>query len=882
MNSNEPKTIHRHDYQPPPFLIDQVELLFDLNEERTVVTSRLAIRRNHTVGSPATKPLVLAGRQLILRSLSLDGRQLFETDYQVDGESLTITEVPAAFRLEIITEINPKANTALEGLYLSSGNFCTQCEAQGFRKITYFLDRPDVLARYRTTIIADRQRYPVLLANGNLVAQDNRPNDRHEATWEDPFPKPCYLFALVAGNLVQIADRFTTASGRQVALHIYVEQQNRDKCDHAMSALKKAMRWDEETYGLEYDLDCYMIVAVDDFNMGAMENKGLNIFNSRYVLARPDTATDADFQGVEGVIAHEYFHNWTGNRVTCRDWFQLSLKEGLTVFRDQEFSAATMGRAVKRIEDVRLLRSSQFPEDRGPLAHPVRPDSYVEINNFYTTTVYNKGAEVIRMLQTLIGAGAFRRGLNLYLERHDGQAATIEDFIEAMAEVSGRDFSQFCRWYSQAGTPLLAVETCHDPRQQTFTLTLRQSCPSTPGQEQKLPFHLPVVVGLLDAEGREISLQLAGEAMPAGGSRVLELREAEETFQFMGVAELPVLSCLRGFSAPVILKIDYADENLAFLLAHDGDDFNRWEAGQQLAVRIMLGLLAERRAGHQLSIPSVFSEALRQVLVQREIDPALRALALTLPTETYVGEQLEVIDPLAIHEVREFMAHSLATVLRDDLLVVYEHNTDPGPYSPEPEAIGRRSLKNVCLGYLMKLADPTSQDLGLRQFHLGANMTDVLAALNGLANSDHPQRQATLDAFYRQWSAEPLVLDKWFAVQAAAGRPDTLTTVEQLLEHPAFTWQNPNRVRALIGTFCHGNPASFHEAGGAGYGFLADQVLMLNGSNPQIAARLLTAMTRWRRYDEARQELMCGQLERIAAADGLSRDVYEIAAKSLA
>ena len=876
-----PKTKYRQDYQPPVFIIDQVNLTFDLAEENTLVTSRLAIHRNPAVDQPS--PLVLDGRRLELESVAMNGRPLSAADYLVDEESLTIEKVPAAFELQLVTRINPRANTALEGLYLSSGNFCTQCEAEGFRKITYYLDRPDVLARFRTTIRADYRRYPILLSNGNLVDHGELADGRHFTTWEDPFNKPCYLFALVAGDLVEIRDEFTTRSGRKVSLHIYVEDRNRHKCTHAMRSLKKAMRWDEETYGLEYDLDRYMIVAVDDFNMGAMENKGLNIFNSKYVLAEPETATDADFQGIEGVIAHEYFHNWTGNRVTCRDWFQLSLKEGLTVFRDQEFSASVIGRAVKRIEDVRILRNAQFPEDRGPLAHPVRPDSYVEINNFYTVTVYNKGAEVIRMIQTLIGPELFRRGLRLYLQRHDGQAATIEDFVAAMAAVSGRDFSQFCRWYSQAGTPDLRVRTDYNPGDETFTVNLRQSCHPTPGQEKKEPFLIPVTVGLLDRQGESLPLRLAGEEKTmAGDSLVLECAESESSFQFINVASKPVLSCLRGFSAPVKLDMDYSDADLAFLLAHDPDEFNRWEAGQQLAVRIMLRLLTDLESGRKLVLDKIFSEAVMLVLADDRVNPALRALAVTLPTENYLGEQLEQVDPAAVHQVREFVLRELALSGSEKWLEIYQQMTDEGPYSLEPAAMARRRLKNVCLSYLMKGDDPENQELAVKQYRQADNMTDVLAALTCLADSDHPQRQPSLDDFYRCWHHDPLVLDKWFAVQAASSRPDTLEKVRKLLRHPDFTLDNPNRVRSLVGVFSQGNLAAFHPESGGGYAFLSDQVLKLDSRNPQIAARLLTAMTRWRRYDDSRRQLMRAQLERIANTEGISKNVYEISTKSLA
>ncbi|MBW1645425.1 MAG: aminopeptidase N [Deltaproteobacteria bacterium] len=758
--------IYLRDYRPPAFLVDRVELEVRLAPLGTRVAARLSVRR-HPAAGPAAADLVLAGRELRLQSVALDGRRLAADRFRVDQESLTVFAVPASFSLETVVEVDPRDNTSLEGLYLSRGNYCTQCEAEGFRKITYYLDRPDVLATFRTTIIAEQNKCPVMLANGNLVDAGPLSGGRHFATWEDPFRKPCYLFALVAGKLVEIRDDYTTASGRPVSLHIYVEERNRDKCAHAMRSLQKAMRWDEETYGLEYDLNRYMIVAVDDFNMGAMENKGLNVFNSKYVLARPETATDSDYQAIEGVIAHEYFHNWTGNRVTCRDWFQLSLKEGLTVFRDQEFTADVQGRAVKRINDVRLLRNVQFPEDRGPLAHPVRPASYVEINNFYTATVYHKGAEVIRMLHTLVGAAAFRRGLRLYLERHDGQAATIEDFVAAMAAVSGRDFGQFMRWYDQAGTPVLEAAGDYDPEKQSYTLRLRQFCPPTPGQEQKEPFHLPVVMALLDRrDGRELPLYREGEAAadPPPTTMVLELRQVSEEYCFERLREEPLLSCLRNFSAPVELRLDYRDDELAFLLAHDSDEFNRWEAGQRLALRLLL----RRLDGREEKLPAAFAAAWRRVLLAGELDPAFRALAVTLPAETYIGEQLPVVEPPAVFQVREALRRQLAAALLADWLAVYRQLADPGPYTVDPAAMARRSLRNTCLAYLVRSGEKEMQDLAWQQYQQQANLTDVLAALTCLADSDHPRRQEALDDFYRRWRHEPLMLDKWFAVQAAA------------------------------------------------------------------------------------------------------------------
>jgi aminopeptidase N len=879
MTDTQHNQIYLKNYQPPAYLVESVELIFDLGEESTIVKSRLHLRRNPAGMGGA---LILDGNELILRSLQLDRRPLAAHEYAVTEETLTIFEVPEQFQLMVETEIKPQQNTSLEGLYTSSGNFCTQCEAEGFRKITYYPDRPDVMALFTVSILADKAKYPVLLSNGNLVASLDLPDGRHLAKWEDPFKKPAYLFALVAGNLVRIADTFVTASGREVQLHIYVEERNRHLCAHAMASLKKAMRWDEETYGLEYDLDIYMILAVDDFNMGAMENKGLNIFNSKYVLANPETATDADFQGIEGVIGHEYFHNWTGNRVTCRDWFQLSLKEGLTVFRDQEFSADMTSRAVKRIEGVRILRNAQFPEDAGPMAHAVRPASYVEINNFYTTTIYNKGAELIRMYHTLLGPEGFRQGLRLYLERFDGQAATTDDFLQAMAEAGGRDLQQFSLWYSQAGTPELKVDSAYDEARQVYTLKVRQSCPATPEQTHKEPFHIPLALGLLDGDGNDLPLQLEGEAAPGEATRVLELRREEEVFRFVGLPAEPVPSLLRGFSAPVKLRLETSDRDLAFLMAHDSDPFNRWEAGQRLAVRIMLGLIEEFLAGRAPTLDAGFIAAFRRSLLDPQADPALLAQALLLPAESYLAEQMAVADPEAIHRVREFIRRTLAQSLREDFVQVMEAHTLAGPYSIEPAAVGRRSLKNLCLAYLMTLEAPEIVARCHDQARRADNMTDVSAALFCLANSEATVRDQALEAFYRKWQHEPLVVDKWFTLQATSKRPDTLENVKRLMAHPAFNIKNPNKVRALIGAFCHGNPARFHDRSGAGYVFHGEQVLAIDRLNPQVAARLLGAITRWHKYDEARQGMMRAQLERIAATPGISRDIYEIASKSLA
>jgi aminopeptidase N len=687
----------------------------------------------------------------------------------------------------------------------------------------------------------------------------------------------------VAGDLVSIEDSFVTRSGRSVKLQIFVEERNKDKCSHAMESLKKSMKWDEERFGLEYDLDIYMILAVDDFNMGAMENKGLNIFNSKYVLAKPDSATDADYEGIEAVIGHEYFHNWTGNRVTCRDWFQLSLKEGLTVFRDQEFSADMASRAVKRIQEVRILRNAQFPEDGGPMAHPVRPDSYVEINNFYTTTVYNKGAEVIRMMHSLLGEDGFCKGMDLYFERFDGQAVTCDDFVSAMEDASGIDLKQFRLWYSQAGTPELSVRDKYDEKTGVYELTIKQSCRPTPGQDDKKPFHIPFALGLLDRKGKDRPLQLEGEShLDETETILLSLHKEEETYRFTGIFHRPIPSLLRSFSAPVKLGFNYSDEDLAFLMANDSDSFNRWEAGQKLGLNIILALINDFREGKALKVSRLFVDAFSPALTDYYTDKARLAEALTLPTEGYIAEQMEIVDPDAIRFVREFMRKELATQLENKLVTVYKANIDDGEYNIDADSVGRRSLKNTSLAYLMTLGKPDIIETCMKQFSSAGNMTDVMAALGLLANYDGIEREETLQLFYEKWKSDPLVIDKWFSIQASSRLPGTLDRVKSLMRHPAFNIKNPNKVRSLIGAFSHGNMAAFNNAAGTGYEFLADQVLVLDGFNRQVAARMAGALSRWKRYDKSRQNLMKAQLERIKESKGLSNDVYEIVTKSLA
>ncbi|QNM95978.1 aminopeptidase N [Chitinimonas koreensis] len=882
LDATAPQPIQLKDYLPPAFLIDKVDLTFDLDEDHSRVTSRLVLHRNPA--HPDTRaPLRLDGRELELEALRLDGEPLDGSRYELDAESLTIASMPDNAILEIVTVIHPETNTSLNGLYRSGANFYSQCEAEGFRKITYYLDRPDVMARFTTTIVADKAKWPVLLSNGNKVGEGALDRNRHWVKWVDPFKKPAYLFALVAGKLSKLADKFTTASGREVALEIWVEPADLDKCDHAMASVKKSMAWDEQRYGLEYDLDTYMIVAVGDFNMGAMENKGLNIFNTKYVLARPDTATDIDFDGIESVIAHEYFHNWTGNRVTCRDWFQLSLKEGLTVFRDQEFSADMGSAPVQRIEAVRALRTHQFAEDAGPMAHPVRPESYIEINNFYTVTVYEKGAEVVRMYQTLLGRDGFRRGMDLYFKRHDGQAVTCDDFRAAMADANGYDLDQFARWYSQAGTPRLTVRGRYDAAARSYTLEVAQSCPATPGQAEKLPFHIPLALGLVGPDGADLPLRLAGETEATAGTRVLSVKGARETFVFEDLAVEPVPSLLRNFSAPVQLDFPYTRAQLIHLLAHDGDAFCRWEAGQTLMLQDLQGLIEAARAGKPLALADDFVAAMRQVLADEALDPALVALMLTLPAETYLadgqaGHGLD-IDPDAIRAGREAMKLGLAQALRGEFKQAYVRLQDDGPYRFEAAAVARRSLRNVALSYLGELDEPVLIELAGKQYAAANNMTDAQAALAVLVN--WAEGDAALAAFAAKWAHDALVMDKWFTLQAGSRRLGTVAQVQRLMQHPAFSLANPNKVRSLVGAFVHNNLAGFHAADGSGYDFAADTILAVDKLNPQMAARLAGCFNRWKKLEPGRRGLMHAAIERVAGHAGLSRDVYEIVSKNL-
>ncbi|MGX9855962.1 aminopeptidase N [Limimaricola variabilis] len=849
MTQHDPRTVFLRDYTPPAYLVEEVRLTFRLAPHATRVLSEIRFRPNPDA---ADRDFFLHGEQLKLVSAHVDGAPV--TPELVEG-GLRLDAPDAAFTFAAEVEIDPENNTALEGLYRSNGMYCTQCEAEGFRKITFYPDRPDVMAPFHVRIESD---LPVLLSNGNEVARGEG-----FAEWYDPWPKPSYLFALVAGDLVAHADSFTTRSGREVALNVWVREADIDKCAFAMEALKKSMKWDEEVYGREYDLDLFNIVAVDDFNMGAMENKGLNIFNSSAVLASPETASDADFERIEAIIAHEYFHNWTGNRVTCRDWFQLCLKEGLTVFRDQQFTGDMRSHPVKRIDDAMLLRSAQFREDNGPLAHPVRPESFVEINNFYTVTVYEKGAEIVGMLKRLVGDEGYRKALDLYFERHDGQAVTIEDWLKAFEDATGRDLSQFARWYHQAGTP--RVHVAEDYADGTYTLTLRQETPPTPGQDDKAPVVIPVAVGLLNPNGDEVV-----------ATRVLELSEAEQSFAFEGLSTRPVASILRGFSAPVILRHEQSDETRAFLLAHDTDPFNKWEAGRDLARTGLLAMILDG-AGPDAG----YVDALGQAVTDEALDPAFRARLLALPGEDELAQAIfetgTAPDPTAIHAAREALRRAIAERLGDTLSRLYETHQVTGPYSPEAKDAGRRALTNAALS-LLTLTQ--GGDRARAQYRAADNMTQQIAALGALLVIG--EGEAELKAFEEQWHHERLVMNKWFGLQVAAARPEeTAATAEALSRHPAFDWKNPNRFRAVFGALA-GNAAGFHDPSGAGYRLLADWLLKLDPLNPQTTARMTQAFSTWKRYDEDRKRLIRAELERIAGAQGLSRDTSEMVGRMLA
>lgn len=891
MSNGSTQAVFLKDYQPSDFLIDETHLNFQLAETATTVNARLKMRRNPLGNSSAE--LVLDGSGLDTRRLLLNGTVLAAHEYQIANDSLRIlVPLPERFELESVVSIKPQLNTALEGLYKSRSMFCTQCEAEGFRRITWYLDRPDVMSLFTVTILAEEKRYPVLLSNGNLAESGKLNNGMHWVTWKDPFNKPCYLFALVAGDLKCVEDFFVTMSGRRITLRIYVEAKDLTKCSHAMSALKRAMAWDEKVYGREYDLDIYMIVAVDDFNMGAMENKGLNIFNTSCVLARSEITTDKGFQRVEAVVAHEYFHNWSGNRVTCRDWFQLSLKEGFTVFRDSEFSADMGSRTVKRIEEVNMLRTAQFAEDAGPMAHAVQPQSYMEISNFYTATVYEKGAEVVRMLYRLLGAKTFRQGTDLYFDRHDGQAVTIDEFLRAMEAASGRDLTQFRHWYTQAGTPVLKIRSEYNQDEQTFILHVEQSCPATPeasGVEDKIkePFHIPLAISLLGEAG-SMPLQLRGQPdfeQADNTECVLEITGRVQQFVFENVMEKPVPSLLRGFSAPVRLDYPYTRDELAFLMSRDSDGFNRWDAAQQFGVQVLQQLVEKILHKQTLELDNKLIAAYRVLLQDETLDPAMVALMLELPGENYLTEQAVVAHPVAIHQARQFARKTLVHELRREMQALYKRYQVTGGYQPVAEAIANRSLKNTALSYLALLDEKEFAQLCLDQYNNAANMTDASAALHALINYDAdfvaPVRDKALRIFYRRWQHEPLAVNHWLQLQASGYLPGALERVQGLLAHEAFDIKNPNKVRAVIGAFCGQNPAHFHADDGSGYRFLADKVIELDKMNPQIAARLLGPLTRWHKFPPTNQEKMRAELQRILVSGKLSPDVFEVVSKSI-
>ncbi len=874
MRTDEPRAINLTDYRAPDYGISELSLDFALDPEATIVTATMQVAR-----AGADAPLVLNGEQMKLLSVAIDGRKLASGEYKVDDEALTLQSVPPRFLLEIVTEIAPAKNTALEGLYTAKGIFCTQCEAEGFRRITYFLDRPDVLAVYTTRIEASKADYPVLLSNGNPVARGELPDGRHFIVWNDPWPKPSYLFALVAGDLGSIRDEFTTMSGRKVALVIYVEKGNEPKAVFALDALKRAMKWDEEAYGREYDLDIFMIVAVSAFNMGAMENKGLNIFNDKALLASPETATDDDFARIESIVAHEYFHNWTGDRITCRDWFQLSLKEGLTVFRDQQFSADQRSAGVKRIEDVRMLRARQFPEDAGPLAHPVQPQSYITIDNFYTATVYEKGSEVIGMLKTLVGDEGYRKATDLYFARHDGQAATVEDWVKCFEDSCGRDLKQFRLWYVQSGTPTVEATGEYDAAKKTYALTLKQSLGPTPGQPVKKPMHIPVRLGLVGRNGA-LSLTLEGENAPGPEERVLELTAAEQRFVFVGVEEAPLLSLGRGFSAPVHFRLPADRTSRAALMGRDADDFNRWESGQILATDVLTAMARDAASGNAPVADRSYVDAIGEALARAEDDPAFAALMLTPPLESELAQAIPDPDPDAIHAARVALIRRVAVAHGVRIEALYRKFDSSGAFAPDAKSAGRRALRNVALRFLTAADDEEAAGRAEAHYRAATNMTDMIAGLAALSRMNSAKRDTAFAHFHDRFRSDPLVLDKWFGLQAGSSLPETVAAVRALMKHPAFDIKNPNRVRALVGAFS-GNHLRFHAADGSGYALVGETVRALDAINPQVAARMAGAFEVWRRYDSKRQALMRAELEAMVAMADLSANLFEVATKML-
>ena len=875
----EPKQPKRlADYTPPAYLIDEVDLNFDIRDDATTVTSKLDIRRNPDAAPGEPTTLDLDGEDLELVDIKLNGRKLTEQDYTRTDEGLSIPHMPENAQLEITTHIKPHENLRLEGLYKSNDLFVTQMEAEGFRRVTYYPDRPDVMAKFTTRVEGDAEKLPVLLSNGDQIDAGVTAEGRHFTQWRDPHPKPAYLFALVAGNLIKVEDKYTTGSGREVNLAIFVEPGDEDKVAHAMDSLKRSMKWDEEVYGREYDLDTFHIVAANDFNAGAMENKGLNIFNTKYVLANPETATDADFDGVEGVIAHEYFHNWTGNRVTVRDWFQLTLKEGLTVFRDQSFSADMSSHAVKRIEDVQGLRAGQFAEDAGPTAHPIQPKEYIEINNFYTSTVYDKGAEVIRMMHTLVGEEGFRKGTDLYFDRHDNSAVTTEEFISAIEDANGIDLTQFRNWYNQAGTPNVDAKGVYDAEKQTYTLTLKQNTAPTPGQPEKLPFHIPVRMGLVGADGKDMDLTVDGK--DAGTETVLSLTENEQTFVFTGVTEEPVPSLMRGFSAPVKLTTDLKAEQLQFLAAHDSDSFNRWESAQTVNRQAMLAMIDDVKAGRELTMPTMLIDQMRETISNPDLDNQYKALMLRVPGYSELAQAVDEVDPDAIQAVRKFVRTELADKLAPEWKQMFEGTKATGAYEATGPEMGRRALHNLALGYLAGNKRGKAPEHASAQFRDADNMTDRLAAFGVLSGIKGPESKRAIQQFYDDFKDQPLVMDKWFAMQATSPKTDA-AALKTLMAHPDFSLTNPNRLRSVVGSFAAANPSNFHAKDGSGYKLLADVVLDVQKVNPRTAARLLSPMRQWRRFDDERQKLMQAEMERIAATPGLSKDVYEVVTQTL-
>ena len=871
-----PQTIYLKDYKVSPFLIETTDLVFDLGDQQTCVTTRLVVRRNPASAEQSNSLELNSKGDVQLQWIEIDGQRLNDSDYTLSDNMLILPNLPASCVITTEVLIQPQLNTSMMGLYRSRTMFCTQCEAEGFRRITYFPDRPDIMSIFTVKIVADKANYPILLSNGNAIERADLEGGRHSITWHDPFKKPSHLFALVAGTLAVVEDSFTTVSGREIPLQIFVEEKDLDKCAHAMLSLKKSMRWDEDVYGREYDLDIFMIVAVDDFNMGAMENKGLNIFNTSAVLANPKTTTDASFLRVEGVVAHEYFHNWSGNRVNVRDWFQLSLKEGFTVFRDSQFSSDMNSPTVKRIEDVSFLRTHQFAEDGGPMSHQVQPDAYMEINNFYTLTVYEKGSEIVRMYHTLLGAKTFRKGSDLYFDRHDGEAVTIEEFVAAMEDASGRDLTQFRRWYKQSGTPVLKVRSEYDATAKTYKLNFDQSCPPTPGQSEKLPFVIPVKLGLVSDDGVDIQLNSAGET-----EIIIEITEPHHHLVFENIDAEPVPSLLRGLSAPVKLDYPYSTEQLAHLMANDSDGFNRWDAGQTLSLTVLNQLMHDSLHDRPMVLDGELVEAYKALLSDESLDSAMVALMLQLPTEALLHEEANTIHIAAIHDARSFLRTALAGCLAVELETIYERHNTQQAYAPNVEQMGNRSLKNAALSYLM-LVD-SGVELAWAQFQNADNMTDQSAALSALVNcpaaADYAAKALAL--FLEEFKDEALAMNVWLQIQAANSQPNALDRVKALLEHSAFSMTNPNKIRSLIGGFANANHVNFHATDGSGYVFLTEQILALNTVNPQIAARLVTPLTRWKKFSEPNRKLMRDALQNIANEPNLVKDVYEIATKSL-